>query len=180
VQRYIPERAGNFVALELGTGWFPIIPVGLALAGASAIYTVDMHDLTDRGRTLETHIPADAIASMFTEFRRLLRPPGVMSHFIDMADHYALFDRKITRYNFLRYSDPVWWLFNNSLHYQNRLRLPDFRALHEQCGFEVLEEENRREPLERLRSVPLTSRFVGYAEDDLAVYDSWMISRPRG
>ncbi len=139
-----------------------------------------MHDLTDRGRTLETHIPADAIASMFTEFRRLLRPPGVMSHFIDMADHYALFDRKITRYNFLRYSDPVWWLFNNSLHYQNRLRLPDFRALHEQCGFEVLEEENRREPLERLRSVPLTSRFVGYAEDDLAVYDSWMISRPRG
>lgn len=251
VRRYVPERAGDFVALELGTGWFPIIPVGLALAGASAVYTVDMHDLTDRERTIQTlerfaamiesgqlafadshastrvrellgrasemsghqllaalgirpiigdaralelpsasldlicsnntleHIPADVIASMFTEFRRLLRRPGVMSHFIDMADHYALFDRKITRYNFLRYPEPVWRLFNNSLHYQNRLRLPDFRALHEQGGFEVLEEENRREPLERLRSVPLASRFAGYDEDDLAVYDSWMISRPR-
>lgn len=251
VQRYIPERAGNFVALELGTGWFPIIPVGLALAGASAVYTVDMYDLTDRERTIQTleyfarmietgrlafadahastrarellaqargmsgqqllaalgiraiigdaralelpsahldlicsnntleHIPAEIIASMFTEFRRLLRPPGVMSHFIDMADHYALFDRRITRYNFLRYSELAWRLFNNSLHYQNRLRLPDFRALHERCGFEVLEEENRREPLERLRSVPLASPFTRYVEDDLAVYDSWMISRPR-
>jgi SAM-dependent methyltransferase len=251
IQSHVPERASNFTALELGTGWFPVIPVGLALAGASAVYTVDMYDLTDRERTIQTlerfeamlasgrlelanahagsrarellvkardmsghellaalgiraiigdaralelpsasldlicsnntleHIPAAVIASMFTEFRRLLRPPGVMSHFIDMADHYALFDRKITRYNFLRYPEPAWRLFNNELHYQNRLRLPDFRALHEQRGFEVLEEENRREPLEVLRSVPLAERFAGYDEDDLAVYDSWMVSRPR-
>jgi ubiquinone/menaquinone biosynthesis C-methylase UbiE len=246
----VPERATNFAALELGTGWFPIIPVGLVLAGASEVYTVDMHDLTDRDRTIQTlerfevmlgngqlalqnadarararelldrargmsghellaemgirailgdarkldlpgasldlicsnntleHIPADVIAAMFTEFRRLLRPGAVMSHFIDMADHYALFDRKITRYNFLRYPESVWRVFNNELHYQNRLRLPDFRALHEQRGFEVLEEENRKEPLEVLRSVPLTSRFADYAEDDLAVYDTWMVSRP--
>ena len=135
-------------------------------------------DLICSNNTLE-HIPAAVIASMLTEFRRLLRPPGVMSHFIDMADHYALFDRKITRYNFLRYPEPAWRLFNNELHYQNRLRLADFRALHEQRGFEVLEEENRREPLAVLRSVPLAERFAGYDEDELAVYDSWMVSRPR-
>jgi SAM-dependent methyltransferase len=251
VHRYVSERASNFAALELGTGWFPIIPVGLALAGASAVYTVDMYDLTDRERTLQTlerfaalldsgrlalpdahagararellrqargmsghellaalgiraiigdaralelpsasldlicsnntleHIPAHVIAGMLAEFRRLLRPPGVMSHFIDMADHYALFDRGITRYNFLRYPEPTWRLFNNGLQYQNRLRLPDFRALHEQRGFEVLEEENRREPLEVLRSIRLAERFAGYGEDDLAVYDSWMVSRPK-
>jgi hypothetical protein len=251
IQRYSPDRAGDFVALELGTGWFPIIPIGLALAGASTIHTVDMHDLTDRERTIATlerfatllesrqiafanphaqtrarellarargmnghellaalgiraiigdarslelpsasvdlicsnntleHIPAEVIASMFTEFRRLLGPPGLMSHFIDMADHYALFDREITRYNFLRWPEPAWRLFNNDLHYQNRLRLADFRALHEQRGFEVLEEENRKEPLEVLRSVPLADRFAGYDEEDLAVYDSWMVSRPR-
>jgi hypothetical protein len=251
IQRYVPERAGNFTALELGTGWFPIIPVGLALTGASAVYTVDMHDLTDHGRTVQTlqrfvalaesgrlaladphaiarahellararglsghellaalgirailgdarkldlasasldlicsnntleHIPAEVIAGMFTEFRRLLRPPGVMSHFIDMADHYALFDRKITRYNFLRYPEPVWRLFNNELQYQNRLRLADFRALHGQRGFDVLEEENRREPIERLRSVPIAGRFAGYDEHDLAVYDTWMVARAK-
>ncbi len=252
IRRYVPDRATQFAALELGTGWFPIIPVGLALAGAREVYTIDMHDLTDRERTIATiecfevmlgngrlalpdsearararellrntrgmnghellaalgiraiigdarnvelpsasldlvcsnntleHIPADVIAAMFTEFRRLLRPDGVMSHFIDMADHYALFDRKITRYNFLRYPERVWRLFNNELHYQNRLRLPDFRALHEQRGFEVLEEENRREPPEVLRSVPITSRFADYVEDDLAVYDTWMVSRSTG
>jgi hypothetical protein len=54
VRRYVPERANNFTALELGTGWFPVIPVGLALAGASTVYTVDMYDLTDHARTVQT------------------------------------------------------------------------------------------------------------------------------
>src|SRR4030095_4374271 len=31
--------------MELGTGWFPIVPVGLALAGAARVDTVDLHDL---------------------------------------------------------------------------------------------------------------------------------------
>jgi hypothetical protein len=32
----------EFTAFELGTGWFPIIPVGLYLCGASRIWTVDI------------------------------------------------------------------------------------------------------------------------------------------
>jgi SAM-dependent methyltransferase len=32
----------EFVAFELGTGWFPIIPVGLYLCGAKKIWTVDI------------------------------------------------------------------------------------------------------------------------------------------
>lgn len=81
-----------------------------------------------------------------------------------------------TRYNFLRYSDSAGGCSTISPHDQNRVRPSDFRALHEQHGFEVLEED----PLERLRSVPLARRFAGYDEDDLAVYESWMVSRPRG
>ena len=68
-----------------------------------------------------------------------------------VADHYALFDRKITRYNFLRYPEPAWRLLNNELHYQNRLRLADFRALHEQRGFDP----RRGEPPRAARGVAI-------------------------
>ena len=36
--------------LELGTGWFPIVPVGLALAGADRVTTVDRQDLLNLDR----------------------------------------------------------------------------------------------------------------------------------
>jgi hypothetical protein len=32
----------HFVALELGTGWFPVVPVGLFLCGASEVWTWDI------------------------------------------------------------------------------------------------------------------------------------------
>ncbi len=38
------------VALELGTGWYPIVPVGLALAGIEQVITVDVSPLLDGAR----------------------------------------------------------------------------------------------------------------------------------
>lgn len=35
-----PEKAPT--CLEIGTGWYPIVPVGMALCGANAVYTVDV------------------------------------------------------------------------------------------------------------------------------------------
>jgi len=40
--------------LELGTGWYPIVPIGLALAGADAVTTLDVSSLTDADRTRRT------------------------------------------------------------------------------------------------------------------------------
>jgi Methyltransferase domain len=40
--------------LELGTGWYPIVPVGLALAGAHAVTTLDVSPLADADRTRQT------------------------------------------------------------------------------------------------------------------------------
>lgn len=36
------DASPDFSALELGTGWFPIIPIGLYLCGAREIWTVDI------------------------------------------------------------------------------------------------------------------------------------------
>jgi len=41
------------LALELGTGWYPIVPVGLALAGVERVVTIDVSPLLDLGRTRE-------------------------------------------------------------------------------------------------------------------------------
>jgi hypothetical protein len=45
-----PECAGDFTAVELGTGWYPIIPIGLWLCGAKEIWSFDIVSLLKRER----------------------------------------------------------------------------------------------------------------------------------
>jgi SAM-dependent methyltransferase len=118
------------------------------------------------------HIPGAELAAIFRETRRLLRPGGAFSCRIDLQDHYAYFDRSLSRYNFLRFSDRAWRAVNSPLHHQNRLRSPDFLHLVREAGFELVVErpsgpsdEGRTE----LRSLPLAERFRGYSEDELGV-----------
>lgn len=40
--------------LELGTGWYPVVPIALFLRGATQINTVDISDLTDKEKILTT------------------------------------------------------------------------------------------------------------------------------
>jgi SAM-dependent methyltransferase len=118
------------------------------------------------------HIPEADLAAIFRECRRLLRPGGVFSCRIDLQDHYAYFDPGLSRYNFLRFSDRAWRLVNSPLHYQNRLRSPDYMQLVREAGFEILVErpsgpsEDGRAELEAL---PLAPRFRGYGPDELGV-----------
>lgn len=93
--------------------------------------------------TLE-HIPERDIGPIFTECIRLLRPGGVMSSAVDMQDHYSYVDPRISGYNFLRFSEATWRLVNSPIHYQNRLRLPDYERLVREAGFEILESDVSR------------------------------------
>lgn len=52
-QSFISHRhaaATDFSAFELGTGWFPIIPIGLYLCGAREIWTVDIDPFLRKDR----------------------------------------------------------------------------------------------------------------------------------
>ena len=249
------RHTGNsrgFSALELGTGWFPINPIGLALSGASPVYTIDrqvlfqreqlvqvldrFQALADKGlvelvaegaserlrqtldasqdqtlkaqdllqmlgirsivgdaramcletasidlvcsnNTLE-HIPADTIAAIFREFHRLLKRRGLMSHHIDLSDHYSHFDSSISVYNFLQFPEVHWQRYNNDLLYQNRLRLSDYMALHRETAWRVIDEDSLRKPIEALRAVHIADEFRHYDESDLAVYNCWILSKP--
>jgi len=118
------------------------------------------------------HIPGDDLASIFRESYRLLRPGGAFSCRIDLQDHYAYFDPSLSRYNFLRFSDRTWSVFNSPLHHQNRLRSPDYLQLVRDADFELVVERpsgpSNKGRLE-LRSLPLAERFRAYSEDDLGV-----------
>lgn len=213
--------------LELGTGWYPIVPLGLIDAGVERVTTFDVNPLCDLPRaraaaerfgsegrvdqaatsaaelleplgirmlvrdvrdsglapgsvdlfvsnnTLE-HIAPAILVEIVAEFRRLASPGAVMDHFIDMSDHYAHFDRTISEYNYLRYSDRRWRPFNNRLQYQNRLRISDYRRIVEEAGFRVVAEDAERGPAEALEQITLAPRFRSYPQDELAVLRCWL------
>jgi hypothetical protein len=250
------EDAAPALALELGTGWYPIVPVGLVLAGAGSVLTIDVSPLLDLERTvrvlelyasqlrsgrLETllgpiapdraeavlaaagertgrdaaellgrvgvralvgdarasglaagsvelfvsnntfeHVPPDVLRQLMAEFARLAAEGAVMDHFVDMSDHYAHFDRSITEFNYLRYPDRLWRLFNNRLQHQNRLRIVDYRRMIEQAGFALVAEEAERGAPEELAAVKLARPFRGYAPADLLVLRCWLTAVARG
>lgn len=93
-------------------------------------------------------------------------------------------DPRISVYNFLRYSDRRWRIVNSSLHFQNRLRARDYRALFVEAGLEVAHEERRtpgaehREQLKQLRLAPRFAR--GYTLEDLEPSDMWSSRRTEG
>jgi len=139
---------------------------------------VDFVSSTD---TLE-HVPEDDIALILAECRRLLRPDGVLSCRIDLEDHYFRFDRKVSRYNFLRHSDRAWGLVNSSLHYQNRLRYPDYVRLVREAGFEIVRERvswASEEQLAELSRLPLAERYRdGYTLEELGVRGVTLVAKP--
>ncbi len=118
------------------------------------------------------HIPAPDLAEIFAESRRLLRPGGAFSCRIDLQDHYAYFDQSLSRYNFLRYSDRAWRLVNSPLHYQNRLRAPEYLELVRDAGLELVVSNPSLPNAERraeLETLPLAPRFRKFSPEDVGV-----------
>jgi hypothetical protein len=251
--QFSPAPRKGFTALELGTGPWPIVPLGLYLCGASEIWSYDLVPVPNRdtlGRILELfcelrrtgllesilpeakterlsaleessaridyelpvqilenlhihfrlgdartsllpaqsmdlifstvvleHISLAVLVDLFEEFKRVASTGAVMSHFIGLADQYASFDASITRYNFMQYSDRQWRIFNNPVNPQSRLRLADYRELHERTGWTIVKEENTRGSLEDLKSIQLAQKFKKYSFEDLLVLYSWMVAR---
>ncbi len=139
--------------------------------------SIDMVHSTD---TCE-HIPHDDLAAIFTESRRLLRPGGVFSCRIDLQDHYSYFDPSLSPYHYLRFSDRAWSLVNSPIHFQNRLRSPDYLELVRNAGFEIVREApsgpNEKGRAE-LAELPLAERFRGMSVDELGVTILSFVARP--
>jgi len=242
----------NLKVLELGTGWYPVVPIGLYLCGAAEIWTldivsqcrldkikylltlfltyaredrlsrllpfVDSHristieelvgskdnqgdeflkemniymligdtrnielqsgtiDLFVSNNVLE-HIPQNTLKEIFQEFRRLSSKKGVMSHNIDMGDHHSYVDPSITRYNYRKYNKHVWWLFNNSINYQNRLCVSDYKEVHETTRWKIIQEQiGKSNYKEWIKKVKISKDFQQYPTWEWFVDWCWFVS----
>ena len=238
------------VVLELGTGWYPVIPIGFFLSGADKIYTIDISALTNKEKIITTlqkfvayravgkldeqpflaerwqvieqvlkmantmsleaildqlrihylvadarkldlpdhsidlitsnntfeHVYPEVLKAILQEFRRLLKKEGVMSHFIDMSDHFAHLDKQITIYNFLQFSETQWQWIDNSIQPQNRWRIHHFRNLYRELSIPISEEINRAGDLSALEGLKVAAGFQHISKADLAVSHSYVVS----
>lgn len=155
-----PQRAPASTAqLERALGISYRAPADARATGLAA----GSFDLVSSSHVLE-HIPAADLPAILAECRRLVSPQGVVCHLWNMQDHYADFDPSISVYNFLTLDEARWGLVNSGLHYQNRLRLPDYLAMFKEAGLRQVYHQvwwPSREDLELLSRLPLAARFAG-------------------
>lgn len=239
--------------LELGTGWYPIVPVMLFLHGARKIESIDLNahltiktlsvtleklseryhagqltemfpsilanrwlvvqqllgNLTDHSlkealaqlkieaivgdarrlpasahtfdlicsnNTFE-HIYPEVLSEILKEFKRVLKPGGLMSHFIDLSDHFAHFDNSITIYNFLRFSEKQWSRIDNIIQPQNRWRWPQYQALYHSLDLPITEASVRPGSISLLRTVPVHPEWKKFTEEELAISHGYLVTQ---
>lgn len=246
---------GNFqdkTTLELGSGWYPIVPVAMFLSGFETIISLDITNWMNKKRVIQTlekfvewstnerlddflpiiedarwkqmqeiiqlqdqlsleeicrllrlklmikdarntelpnqsidyissnntyeHIYPLVLKFIIKEFKRILAPDGVMSHFIDLSDHFAHFDKNITIYNFLQYSEKQWQRIDNDIQPQNRLRWKDYIEMYDAWTISYTEEKVRPGSLEDLEKVKTSSMFSDYTKEELAISHGYFVS----
>ncbi|MFK7899336.1 MAG: class I SAM-dependent methyltransferase [Cyclobacteriaceae bacterium] len=238
--------------LELGTGWYPIIPIGYFLQDLGTVYSVDLYNwltkksflltiqkilkwkelnkvnsflpllkperwailqhindhpsqytkeriakaigliyLVEDARKLPIedrsvdficsnntyeHIPSKTLRAILDEFKRVLIKEGVMSHFIDMTDHFAHIDKSLTLFNFLQYSEKKWNLIDNAIQPQNRMRLKDYHTLYSSLSIPITTSKTNSGRIEDLRKLSLHPDFEKYTEEELAICHAYVVS----
>jgi len=230
-------------SLEIGTGWYPIVPIGLYLSGFQQIVSIDIEclltvesiyqtidkyidyaesgklsafitsidpsrmealkkidrkiasrtallremniivkiadarktdfvsdsfDLINSNNTFE-HIPEEILRPILFELKRILAPDGLMSHYIDMSDHFAHFDKSISIYNFLKYSDESWQRIDNSIQPQNRLRYYDYKKMLSAQGLKIIVEELEKGEVSILKSIQRDKKFTSSSLEETAI-----------
>jgi hypothetical protein len=118
------------------------------------------------------HIPSNDIIPILKESYRLLKPGSVMSCLIDLKDHYSYVDRSITYYNFLTFNDQRFSKYNSVIHYQNRLRYPDYITMIKSSKFSIIEERVQypsKEDIGLLKKMKIHDKFRNYGLNDLGV-----------
>lgn len=238
--------------LELGTGWYPTVPLTYFLTGADRIFSVDISFLTSKKRiknTLEKfiicnqkgilsnyinfiperlsilenllqnyeqysleevlqklkityliedarklslnensinlissnntfeHIYPHILKPILTEFKRVVnKENGVMSHLIDMSDHFSHLDKSINVYNFLQFSDNQWKWIDNSIQPQSRLRIYDYRTIYQDLNIPITEEVFSDGNLNELNSIKLDDKFSDKSLKEIAISNCHFIS----
>lgn len=123
------------------------------------------------------HVPRVNIDNLVSSIHRVLRPGGFSVHQIGIDDHLQHYDPRMSKKNYIRYSDRAWKMFfENELQYFNRLQTTEWlQAFQEQ--FTQLESIPEHCNIDGVR---VDSRFAGYSDDDLSCVTSTIVHRKSG
>jgi len=241
----------KFSHLEIGTGWYPIVPAGMFLYGAGSITTVDLTRLSTEAYTHVTlkkfleyhrngklekflpcisedrlkiileeaehpakdyyallenhnivymvmdarklhlpdtsidlitsnntfeHIYPNVLEEILQKLKLLCKSGGVMSHAIDLSDHFAHMDNKITIYNFLKFSDNAWKWIDNSVQPMNRLRIYDYESRYKKMNIPVTQRIDREPLMNDYRKVKVNEKYLCGTAEENAVSHSSLVS----
>ena len=136
----------------------------------------DYFDVIVSNNTFE-HVFEEVLIDILKEFKRVVKPAGLMSRFVDLSDHFAHFDRSITIYNFLQFSRQRWQLIDNTIQPQNRLRWKDYQQIYRNLGIPITEETVRSGDLAALASVSVHPEYHEYTAEELAVSHGYLVSK---
>jgi SAM-dependent methyltransferase len=124
--------------------------------------------------TVLQHIRLSEFLNTMRELRRVLRPDGISSHWIDLKDCLG------GALNNLRFSDSVWEspFMAESGFYTNRLRYSEMLGLFKEAGFQAdVILVKRWDCLPTLRA-KLWGRFRNIPDEDLRIRCFHVILRP--
>ena len=180
----VPSAKLEEVLPPLGVQSFPSL---LADSGLEYRAPYDVSRLRESGESFDLiyshavleHVPRAKLPSLFQTMHLLLRPGGLMIHFIDHVDHWHHFDSEISPINFLKF--PGWWwaVLNSPIAHQNRLRSAQQLALVQQAGFQIAYVDVRANPraVEDARRLRLDREFRSFTADELAVASTLLVAR---
>jgi hypothetical protein len=104
---------------------------------------------------------------------RIMRPEGVIYHFVDLADHRSYRDAA-------RYSPFTFLTEEECPASLNRLRAPQITAAHAAAGFEVLKDLRQAQPLPPADRERLLPQYRAMRIDDVAVVKQHLVLRKPG
>lgn len=130
--------------------------------------------------TVLQYICETDLLAIFVEFNRLGAPGAIMTHNIYMGDQNSRNDPSITPFNFLKFSDATWHLLDSPLRLQNRLRISDYRRIHERAGWIIESEKHTQGSLNDFRRVRVAREFLHCSHEDLLTLRSFVVSRASG
>ncbi len=139
----------------------------------------DSYDFATSTVTME-HIPKNDIYLILKETYRIMKPGGIVSMIIDYRDHWSYFDKSISAYNFLTYSDKEWVKYNPDLHYQNRMRHKDYLSLISKTNFEVIEDIPilpSDDDIKIIEKLDIDEKYKNYSLKELGIKGSHVVLR---
>jgi SAM-dependent methyltransferase len=172
VLRNICKNRENYTIDEVNK----LISLEYMLMDATSLnFKDETFDLICSNNTFE-HVYKEILRGILKEFKRVLKRDGVMSHFIDLSDHFAHLDSTINIYHFLRFSKKKWGLIDNSIQPQNRMRWKDYLKMYAELGIEVKEEDYREGSTDLLIEVDVHEEYSEYSPEELAISHGYVIS----